>query len=1542
MLFATLCLACPVFAEETKPEPASGTGMQTRIFIVTFEMNEVLQRYMPEETPGAPRLKNEELFMRMGIPFPEGAEVIKRGLVANQLIVRNKTENLALVQQLVDALKSEAEGGAKANTLAPMIDKLRHADATSANGPQLIFMLLITSVMLAVGIGTVWLLIKRRGDAIRKGGDMTKLKASASVVMLALLSALMMITSASTAAEPDRSKPDPAAHTVIVPYDASKPPAEQYVQRLYLPYDSFQKLWQQAKENRRPEVVPADEHAFEILSALHEVRVEDRGLVIESKIEAVLRGHWTRLPLPYMSGKTALLVGEVQVDGKAAALSEGAVVLEDPGVHQIHLTATLALERDWKKAELQVPPAAGALLAVHTPKSDGWLRINGVFATAVEEKDTGRIFTSGISAQDTLVLERSTRGLDRGEGPVTAARVTSHLDLREHQRENLLTRMVFEFPGSTRKRVSFTLDAAEQELTLVSAELPGPLAAGAQSQEIVPVESIAVSGEGAQRRHEVTFGREVTDRVELVVQTARKKSGQPMIAPQAEAQRVQEVLHILHEPTLEVKVAPTPAQRRVEAKPVEGMTTMAYEQSAHAPLAFTLTKRPQLTKATVDYVFQLSPQKIELIAALSLQRRIGDWDQVRVALPAGGYEVQGVTGPGLVGWQHEGGDLFLQLNSEIAGLDARLVVHLARTVAQPAASWTLEPLSLTGFEKVTGLVLVAAHAASEVRLPALSAGLKEVDVTVLDSVIAIAPPIEKKRALEFDDHAWTLTVPLTPQAARFVAEGVALVLVSDAGVRLSQQIGVQVTQGALRQATVRLPASLPEAVVTGPQLRELRSRVEGAVRIYDCTFQSDVLDQAELTFDHDLPLGASLQVPFANVDGAERITRYFVTDNVSAREASVAEKTGIESVSKDAMPYLPDDLVRPQFFRSTGAGTLRLAFQQLTATEANAALVTLADITTVLRADGERWDTIQYSLLNRTLQFLPVKLSAHSELMGASVNGEPVRADEEKRADGVVKLIPLIQTKPGQRALEVRLVCRMKPFGDDGLTDAIEGTPKLDDPELPGLSVERTTWSVWTPKGVVIKDFDGNMEEVDAEGRDLQKLEGMLSELGDVNRELASGKLSYGDAKDAYSRASSLADQVSKAKEAVIDRASKLGSSLLSKSRYEKKPLNDRLYETQDEMDQEVSKQRDLLDKNFSGYVGKDAKPESSAKPTLKPKTEWNANYAQKSGKGELKLNNTFAGSTTVNGGAVLNDNVVVSNGFFNDVTAQTITRNGGLAMSSNQGSLVLNGSNTINIGNARANNLSNAGNVEMNAPASGMKADDGQTNQGFAIASASAGSTSRMLNMVNEAWENKPAPKAAPVASPASPVAGLAGRVSGAGGFVAPLPAPGAMNADPFGAPAPSLQTTGNDDTSTMRRLEFVAPAQSAGVAFPAADPFGAAPATLSQAMPSAPAAQMAPVMAEEMSRSRPNNATDKISDGDMRRLQAQTAEFLRPTGRRSLLVEVPEDGEVRHFTKLKDHAVLDLDLRRTWKPGTAASLIWLGVALAAWAFSMRWKRVA
>jgi hypothetical protein len=1292
--------------------------------------------------------------------------------------------------------------------------------------------------------------------------------------------------------------PDPAAHTVIVPFDATQPMAEQKAARYYLPYADFQKLWTQAKTNRRPPVLASDKQEALIHSALYQARVEERALVLEVKLEAVSRGDWTKLALPFQS-EQSLLVGEVTVNGKAAALNEGALVLESPGTHHITLTATLPLARDWQMAKLTLPPALAALLAVQVPKSDGWLRVNGTPALSVEDTDAGRIFTTALD-NTTLTLERSARGLaTQLDAPAASATVNASLYLKEGKRDEMSTLITYEFPGSTRRTLGFSLDAAPLDAS--AHELHTLRAQVAGSKESVPIQRIAVTSEGVQRRYVITLGREVADRVELYLSAhVRSRAGaqQAIRGPRVEAGRLQETVSVSHDANFEVKALPTAAQRRVEMTAQKGFTTLGFQQTTHAALSYTVTARTALTHAAVDYVFQLSPQKIELIAALSLQRKSGQWAHARLTLPAGDYEVQSVTGPALQAWQHEGADLYLHFQPGVAGMDARFIVHLARTVAQPAVSWTLEPLRITGFDKTTGRVLITAHAASEVRLPALAAasGLKEIDATALDGVIAIAPPIEKKRALEYDSAVWSLAVPLTPQPARFTSEGVALVLVSDSGVRLSQQVAVQVTQGALRQATIRLPAALPEAVVTGPLLRELRSRLEGSERIYDCSFQTDVLDRAELTFDHDLPLGAALTVPFVKVDSAERLTRYFVTDNVSAREASMAEKTALETVADAAMPYLPSGLARPQFYRATGDGTLRLAFQQLTATEANAALVTLADITSVLRADEERWDTITYSLLNRTMQFLPVRLDPRAELISTSVNGEPVRADEETRDGKVVKLVPLIQTKPGQRALEVRLVCRFRADKDAGT--------KFDDPELPGLSIERTTWTVWTPKGMVIKDFDGNMEEVDAEGRELQKLEGMLSELGDVNRELATGKLGYDDAKAAYSRASGLAEQVQKAKESVMSRAR--GMLRKDKPSAVGAERDQRLYESADELDIGTKKQQELLSKNWSSNYGdKAGKAAPDAKPGLKAKTDWNAN-GRVEGKPQLSGSNTFTGSTalTQNGAAVLNDNIAVNNGFFGNTTVAvqssggTISRTGGIVLNGGtaiqvgqstysggttvtagkaqvfNNSLISNttiGLNTVNIGNARANNLSN-----ISAP--GATPEVGDDNRFTTITA-------------NE-------PKAG-------------------GGFGAAVASP---VPDAAAAPAPAM----------------------------AADPFAAAPATAQEltinqvpakrrALPASPDAKKL----DDFDKAQPIDDVGLIKSGAGTLTLAQSAEFLRPTGRRSLMIDVPADGEVRHFTKLKDHAVLELEIDEPWQAGTTSNLIWLGLALAVWGVTMRGRRV-
>ena len=135
-----------------------------------------------------------------------------------------------------------------------------------------------------------------------------------------LFAILFNLTFAS--AEEVKSKPDPAAHTVIVPYDARKPLDASKTDRFYLDYADFQRLWALAKENRKPEkaVEESGKPEASIASALYDAEVLETGLRVKARFGVVTRGEkWSKLALPFKSGSGTLAVSAIFLDGHPAA-----------------------------------------------------------------------------------------------------------------------------------------------------------------------------------------------------------------------------------------------------------------------------------------------------------------------------------------------------------------------------------------------------------------------------------------------------------------------------------------------------------------------------------------------------------------------------------------------------------------------------------------------------------------------------------------------------------------------------------------------------------------------------------------------------------------------------------------------------------------------------------------------------------------------------------------------------------------------------------------------------------------------------------------------------------------------------------------------------------------------------------------------------------------------------------------------------------------------------------------------------------------------
>ena len=110
-------------------------------------------------------------------------------------------------------------------------------------------------------------------------------------------------------------------------------------------------------------------------------------------------------------------------------------------------------------------------------------------------------------------------------------------------------------------------------------------------------------------------------------------------------------------------------------------------------------------------------------------------------------------------------------------------------------------------------------------------------------------------------------------------------------------------------------------------------------------------------------------------------------------------------------------------------------------------------------------------------------------------------------------------------------------------------------------------------------------------------------------------------------------------------------------------------------------------------------------------------------------------------------------------------------------------------------------------------------------------------------------------------------------------------------------------------------------------ADPFGAPAAAVDLALAVGDVRKAAPV-ADDDGKERTDRALTL----------AQTVESLRPTGRRALGIELPLNGTAHHFSKLKDHAVLDIAIKRIGDPKTTSRLLGLSGGLLLW-LAIGWK---
>jgi hypothetical protein len=882
------------------------------------------------------------------------------------------------------------------------------------------------------------------------------------------------------------------------------------------------------------------------------------------------------------------------------------------------------------------------------------------------------VITAAIGTVDAITINVLPPGAAARVSEPAVVTIRSRVALRPGL-EEIATSLAFDFPGARQDRFTILLDA---DLTMAKLD-----AANVKSWRLSPKDT--------RQALEITLNEPAENSYQITLEAVR--SLPPLPASRTAAQisalagRVEyPATALFADGAVEVSVQPATAQRQVEWKEDAWRGRFVSAFAGAGPFRYQLSARTSRREARVDSVYQVNRRKIELIASLQLFARGDDLFDTTVALPAG-YEVQAVQSPRLQDWWREADALHVRFQGATPDTTP-LVVYLVRQFDTAPTELDLLPLKLDGFKRVTGEAVVAAHKSVEAALT-LNAEAHEIASDQAARDFQILPPLERKRGFTFQTQNFTGQVKLTPLAAKSDVVWVLHAAAHEGWVALSAHARFTLRQGSLDRATFTLPAALPEVRVSGPEVRETRSRVENARHVYEVQFQNDVSSAVELTLDVEIPSTGAVTLPDLAWPGASFVTGYVLADNASDYEMRL-ETSGVDPARTADIPFLPELTKNAHAFRVQRQWSVKVNVERLVKAENRSAFVAYAELITALREDGTEWHRSTYHLQNRSLQFLPVRLPAGSELMGARVAGTTVRSDQGIVAGQSALLIPLIKTKPGDLSYDVEVIYRRI-----GKAPGQRRTQFLDDPDLPGITIERTLWDVWLPPGRDLKTIGGNMEPVIGDVNKTEKLASTVDEMKRLADIVASTSTGRNIRENAWSNYNRLQQTVEAPRSRMFSRSADEFASSAANG-VSKQAQTVQAAQTEDrrqKLTMEIQQQSERVEKLGKDLENSSRRSDSDGAEALQIAPQANKNWVLN--RGQLVIGGPNQ-QTVRDNQLYLNDNVSLQNG---GLSGQT---------------LVAQGQGTLTTNTAGTNNVSLLGNnAYVNTARGNLSFNDGNNN---------------------------------------------------------------------------------------------------------------------------------------------------------------------------------------------------------------------------------------
>lgn len=398
---------------------------------------------------------------------------------------------------------------------------------------------------------------------------------------------------------------------------------------------------------------------------------------------------------------------------------------------------------------------------------------------------------------------------------------------------------------------------------------------------------------------------------------------------------------------------------------------------------------------------------------------------------------------------------------------------------------TLEGIR-SGLDEERGRIAVASDTAFRVRVEdtnnVRTIGLAELGAAVNEHTLL---------AWAFDKPNPTITLEVQRHEPQLTATVIQRVQPKEKSLRMNATVALRIERAGIRKLRIALPKGTGKTVdFKGALIKERQPPSEGAdPEIWTLVFQRRIRGLYPLSVRYDKTFDAekwtsdvpAIFLPDASESG-------FVVVQSTASTAITVDRGGLREADVAELPQAPKKSPLEVLAYSQQPFSVKISSERHDPHAVLQAIALSAHIYGVVTQDGRLRCRAEYRVRNNDQAFLRCWLPANSRLIGALVDGKPIKP---LLANGALKL-PLARSAGRETPFLVALVyeTRIEELDDTG--EITIARPGLD------IDVLKTAYSLHIPEGYELTGHDGDMMPMAPEEKEtvLGLLEGYFVDEG--------------------------------------------------------------------------------------------------------------------------------------------------------------------------------------------------------------------------------------------------------------------------------------------------------------------------------------------------------------------------------------------------------------------------------------------------------------